>query len=187
MPAVHPPLEPLKPEFTIQSLSSEQLDQLQEATLNILENVGVRFPSEKALTVFEEHGAEVDWDKEIVKMSPELVRKALATAPRYFTMGARDPAFDLLDRVVSMRIAIDFSEDEDLRSLHGLPRFPSLVERYEAAIAPSTVSEVAFSLDDPEFVPEDVAWDPVFGEPSFPYSARNTSTGSMRALRRAGI
>jgi trimethylamine--corrinoid protein Co-methyltransferase len=95
MPIKRRPLEPLKPDFTIQCLATEQLDQLQEATLNILDKVGVRFPSEKALTILAEHGAEVDWDAEIVKMSPDLVRKALASVPRYFTMGARDPAFDL--------------------------------------------------------------------------------------------
>lgn len=102
LPVERPPIEPLKPEFTIQSLSNEQLDQLQEATLNILENVGVHFPSEKALTVFADHGAEVTWESQIVKMSPELVRKALATVPRYFTLGARDTAFDLgLEKNVS--------------------------------------------------------------------------------------
>jgi trimethylamine--corrinoid protein Co-methyltransferase len=102
MPTERPPIKPLKPDYTIQCLSDEQLDQLQEATLSILENVGVRFPSEKALTIFAEHGAEVDWDSEIVKMSPELVKAALATVPRFFTLGARDPAFDLhLEKNVS--------------------------------------------------------------------------------------
>lgn len=102
MPAERPPLQPLKPEYTIQCLSTGQLDQLQDATLNILEKVGVRFPSEKALAIFADHRAEVDWDAEIVKMSPDLVRKALATVPRFPTMGARDPAFDLhLEKNVS--------------------------------------------------------------------------------------
>jgi trimethylamine--corrinoid protein Co-methyltransferase len=95
MQSERPSIKPLKPDFTIQSLGSEQLHQLQEATLTILASVGVRFPSKKALTVFSEHGAEVDWDSEIVKMSADLVSKALSTVPRYFTLGARDPAFDL--------------------------------------------------------------------------------------------
>ena len=95
MLAERPPIEPLKPDFTIQCLGEEQLNSLQEATLHILEKVGVRFPSEKALTIFAEHGAEVDRESQIVKMSPELVRKALLTVPRYPIMGARDPAFDL--------------------------------------------------------------------------------------------
>jgi len=95
MPAERPVVEPLRPEFTIRSLSSDQLDQLQEATLTILVDVGVRFPSEKALSFFADHGADVDHEKQIVKMSPDLVRNALASVPRYPILGARDPAFDL--------------------------------------------------------------------------------------------
>ena len=78
--------------------------------------------------------------------------------------GRSDAALEFLDRLVSMRIAIDFREDEDLRSLHELPRFTALVDRYAAAIEPTTVGQVAFRLSDPEFVPEDVAWDPVSGD-----------------------
>jgi len=78
--------------------------------------------------------------------------------------GDNDAALDLLDRLITMRIAIDPTEDEDLRSLHELPRFTTLMGRYATAIAATVVSEVAFRLDDPEFVPEDVAWDPVSGD-----------------------
>ena len=90
-----PPIKPLRPHFTVQCLSVEQLDTLQEATFTILENVGVQFPSDKALTIFAEHGADVDWTTKVVRMSPDLVSKALSTVPRYFILGARDPAFDL--------------------------------------------------------------------------------------------
>ena len=78
--------------------------------------------------------------------------------------GNHDEALDLLDRLIRMRVAIDPTEDEDLKSLYELPRFRALVDRYAAAIEPTTVSEVAFRLDDPEFVPEDVAWDADSGD-----------------------
>ena len=73
----------------------EQLDNLQEATLHILENTGVQFPSEKALAIFAEHGAHVDHDTQIVKIPRDLVFKAMKRVPRYFTLGARNPEFDL--------------------------------------------------------------------------------------------
>ena len=60
-----------------------------------MESVGVRFPSHKALAIFAEHGAQVDWQKQIVYLKPDLVLKALSTAPRYFRMGARDASLDL--------------------------------------------------------------------------------------------
>jgi sugar lactone lactonase YvrE len=78
--------------------------------------------------------------------------------------GNSDDALDLLDRLITMKVAIDPTEDEDLMVLREMPRFSLLMDRYAAAIEPTTVSEVAFRLDDTEFVPEDVAWDPVSGD-----------------------
>jgi trimethylamine--corrinoid protein Co-methyltransferase len=91
----HPPLEPLRPAYRVQYLSDEQLNQLQEATLEILETVGVKFPSEKALAILDGHGAKVDKVAQTVKFPRELVFKAMKTVPRYFTMGARVPEYDL--------------------------------------------------------------------------------------------
>ncbi|MBN1453475.1 MAG: trimethylamine methyltransferase family protein [Anaerolineales bacterium] len=90
-----PPLEPLRPAYRIQYLTDEQLDQLQAATLEILETVGVKFPSEKALAILDGHGAQVDKATQIVKFPRELVFKAMKTVPRYFKMGARVLEYDL--------------------------------------------------------------------------------------------
>jgi trimethylamine--corrinoid protein Co-methyltransferase len=78
-----------------QVLSQSQLDTLKAGTLQILEDVGVLFPSQKALTIFADHGAEIDWDTQIVRIAPDLVVKALSTAPRSFILGGREPRFDL--------------------------------------------------------------------------------------------
>jgi trimethylamine--corrinoid protein Co-methyltransferase len=94
MSVERPPIEPIKPAFRLQSLSEEQLDQLQAATLQILEEVGVQFPSEKALAIFADHGAQVDRNTQTVKIPRDLVRKAMATVPRYFQVGAREPSCD---------------------------------------------------------------------------------------------
>lgn len=91
----YPPLEPIRSAYRLQYLTDEQLDQLQEATLDILENVGVKFPSEKALHVFQEHGAQVDLQTQIIKIKRDMVFNAMKTVPRYFVMGARLPQYDL--------------------------------------------------------------------------------------------
>ena len=78
------PLEPLRTTYRLRFLSDKQLDDLQSATLEIMESTGVKFPSQKALKIFAEHGAQVDWETQIVKLKPDLVFKALATVPRYF-------------------------------------------------------------------------------------------------------
>ena len=88
-------IEPIKTPYKLNFLDDQQLDNLQEATLSILENTGVQFPSEKALAIFAEHGANVDHETQIVKIPRDLVHKAMSTVPRYFTLGARNPDFDL--------------------------------------------------------------------------------------------
>lgn len=90
-----PALEPIRSAYRLQYLTDEQLDQLQEATLDILENVGVRFPSEKALRVFAEHGAQADHETQIVRIKRDMVFNAMKTVPRFFVMGARLPEYDL--------------------------------------------------------------------------------------------
>jgi trimethylamine--corrinoid protein Co-methyltransferase len=96
VPVERPPIEPIRPSagVRLQFLSGEQLEGMQEATLQILEQVGVKFPSEKALAIFADHGAEVDHQTQIVKLPRDLVCRAMSTVPRYFQLGARDPACD---------------------------------------------------------------------------------------------
>ena len=94
MSAARRTIEPIQTALEIQLLSDEQLDQIQDATLQILEDVGIKFPSKKALAVLAAHGAEVDHGTQIVKLSRDLVHRAMATVPRYFQVGARDPACD---------------------------------------------------------------------------------------------
>ncbi len=94
-----PPLEPIRPAYRVQFLDDEQLDRIQEATFHILETIGVKFPSSAALSILAEHGAEVDSATQIVKLPRDLVLRAMATVPRYFHLGGRDPScdFDLAD------------------------------------------------------------------------------------------
>jgi trimethylamine--corrinoid protein Co-methyltransferase len=96
-----PAIEPIRTAYRVQYLSNGQLGDLQGATLRILEDVGVKFPSEKALSIFADHGAEVDHDSQIVKIPRDLVFKAMSTVPRYFHVGARAPTceFDLAENV----------------------------------------------------------------------------------------
>jgi len=95
MTSNRPALEPLRSAYRLQYLTDEQLDKLQGATLDILENIGVKFMSEKALDILSSHGAQVDKSTQIVKMKRDLVHKAMKTVPRYFTLGARAPEYDL--------------------------------------------------------------------------------------------
>ena len=77
------------PDFKIQILTEEKLLCIQEATMEILENTGVKFPSIKALQILADSGADVDFNSQIAKLPQTLVTSALSSAPRSFTMGSR--------------------------------------------------------------------------------------------------
>ena len=59
-------IQPIRPKKHLEILNADELASIQTATLQLLEDVGVRFPSERALGIFAEHGAEVDKDSQIV-------------------------------------------------------------------------------------------------------------------------
>jgi trimethylamine--corrinoid protein Co-methyltransferase len=90
-----PPIEPLRPAFASAYHSAEQLDRLKQATLDILETVGVQFQSEKALGLLAEHGVRVDRAAQTAKFPPEIVLAAMTQAPRRFALGARDASCDI--------------------------------------------------------------------------------------------
>ena len=83
------------PTVTLGVLSAEDVRRLHAATLEVIETVGVRFPSERALDIWAAHGAAVDRATAIVRAPGELIEQALAAAPAEYPLGARDPALDL--------------------------------------------------------------------------------------------
>ena len=91
-----PNIEPICPKFDLKVLDGDELAAIKSATLHILEHAGIHFPSERALRVFAEHGAEVDTETQIVKMSPDLVLEAMGRAPRTYTLSGRADGTDLL-------------------------------------------------------------------------------------------
>ena len=91
-----PDIIPFYSPYTIEILTQSQLETLKNGTLTLLDEVGVHFPSKKALEIFSDHGARIDRDKEIVRLSPDLVKKAMSNAPRTFVLGGREERFDLL-------------------------------------------------------------------------------------------
>ena len=90
-----PPIQAIVPAYHIRVLNDQQLNQFRAGTLEILEEVGVHCPSDKALRIYAEHGAQVDFERRIVRLAPSVVLEAMSHAPRFYTMGARSAAFDL--------------------------------------------------------------------------------------------
>ena len=76
-----PDIKPIRPNRRCEVLSAGQVSEIKAATLHVLEHVGVHFPSQRALSVFAEHGARVDWETEVVRLTPDLVRRGHEPRP----------------------------------------------------------------------------------------------------------
>jgi trimethylamine--corrinoid protein Co-methyltransferase len=70
-------------------LSQEQVEQIHQASIKLLANVGVEFPYEEALAVFKRNGIKVDGKR--VFISEDQLMGALETVPKQFTIHARNP------------------------------------------------------------------------------------------------
>jgi trimethylamine---corrinoid protein Co-methyltransferase len=73
-------------------LTQEQIERIHEASLEILQEVGLKVRYAPARDVFAAHGCSVDGER--VKFPREVVEKYRKLAPPTFTFHGRDPKFD---------------------------------------------------------------------------------------------
>jgi trimethylamine--corrinoid protein Co-methyltransferase len=83
------------PKLKLEILTPAEVQRIHEATLEVIEKVGVRFPSQKALDIWEAHGAAVDRQTMVVRAKAALIEEALKTCPPAYTLAARNPSQDL--------------------------------------------------------------------------------------------
>src|SRR5688500_7312420 len=74
----------------LQVLSPEQLEPLHQASMHILENIGLDFMDPEALMIWEQAGARVDQKAQHVWLDRGLVLEAVSKAPPSFTWRARN-------------------------------------------------------------------------------------------------
>jgi trimethylamine--corrinoid protein Co-methyltransferase len=76
-------------------LRPEQVEAIHDASLRILEEIGMDFLHPEALEILGRAGAEVEPGGQRVRLDRGLVTEAVAQAPSEFTLHARNPAHDL--------------------------------------------------------------------------------------------
>jgi trimethylamine--corrinoid protein Co-methyltransferase len=74
-------------------LTDGEVNEIHQASLEVLERTGVVFKGDEALKVFGEHGAEVDGNR--VRLSPQLVERMVKQAPKEVVLHAKDPEWDV--------------------------------------------------------------------------------------------
>ena len=75
-------------------LTPEQVERVHEASLEILENVGLLVWNEKARDIFARHGCRVDAETQIVRFPRAVVERNRTLMPASFTFRGRDPQYD---------------------------------------------------------------------------------------------
>ena len=75
-------------------LTNEQVESVHEASLEILENVGMLVCNQEARQRFVKHGCWKDVGTEIIKFPRKVVEDFRQAAPPTFTFYGRDPKFD---------------------------------------------------------------------------------------------
>jgi trimethylamine--corrinoid protein Co-methyltransferase len=75
-------------------LTPEQVERIHEASIEILENVGLLVRNGKARAYFAKHGCRVDPDTEIITLPRAVVEHFRAAFPPTFTFHGRDPQYD---------------------------------------------------------------------------------------------
>lgn len=116
------PQLPLKanrnPYAPFEILSADHVEAIHEASLHILENLGIEVMSPHALSLFEQAGASVDHATQTVRLDRGLVADALKTTQSRFNLTPRNP-----DRVVRLGgDAINFTLVAGPPNVHDMER-----------------------------------------------------------------
>ncbi|WP_392887026.1 trimethylamine methyltransferase family protein [Eubacterium limosum] len=75
--------------FLYEPLTKQQIENVHQATLDVLEKCGAQMLSEEVRDIFKKHGATIEG--EIVKIPPALVNKAVGSAPGSFILEGAVP------------------------------------------------------------------------------------------------
>jgi trimethylamine--corrinoid protein Co-methyltransferase len=78
----YPPAEPL---------SADHVEAIHEASMTVLETMGIRVLHRGARELFAKAGADVDHGEQMVRLDRTLVADTIAQAPGEFTLRARNP------------------------------------------------------------------------------------------------
>jgi trimethylamine--corrinoid protein Co-methyltransferase len=132
------------PRLRLDILSNADIQRIHEATLSVIEKTGVRFPSIRALDIWEEHGATVDREKQIVKAPAELIQNALATAPPEYILAARSQDQDLYLDGNHVYVGTDGCGVEVIDLYSGERRGSTIQDVTDIAIVADYLPEIAF-------------------------------------------
>lgn len=82
--------------LSLNIINDEEVEDIHLGTLEVMEKTGIFVEYPEALEVFENGGAEVDYDTKIVKIPAWMVEESIRSAPARVVLYGRDPKHDLV-------------------------------------------------------------------------------------------
>ncbi len=132
------------PKLKLEILTPAEVKKIHDATLWIIEKVGVKFPSKRALDIWAENGADIDRERKIVKAKGELIESALKKCPPVYPLAARDPNQDLPLDGNHVFVGTDGCGVEVIDIQSGQRRISKLQDVVDIARIADATEEVAF-------------------------------------------
>lgn len=80
----------------IRYFCDDQIKKIHANAVNILESYGFMVEHRGALEMLKDSGAQVDFEKQVVKVKSDLVEKCMNSTVSRFLLGARDPSKDVV-------------------------------------------------------------------------------------------
>ena len=154
-PLAHIPWQKIENKMPpVERLGPEKMDKLHEASMHILEEIGIAFMDDEALDMWAAAGAIVDRETQMVRMGREMVLELVSKAPSEFTWRARNPEKTLF--IGRNRInfvphgGVVFAQDLDRG------RRPGVMEDYDNFLKIGQMCNVAHTMGTEIIVPHDV-------------------------------
>ena len=97
---------------------------------------------------------------ELAPLMPGNVRVVYNTAAAAAHLGDIPTAFEGLDALCNMGLVFDLGSDADFDSLHGTPRYEAALQCMTRNAQPITHAHLWRAIDEPDLLPEDIAYDP---------------------------
>ena len=139
---------------TLTMLGPEQVEQLHDASMRIVEEIGIAFMDGEALDLWAAAGADVDRHTQMVRMDRAMLLELVGHAPSSFTWRARNPARTVEVGGDCLLFAPNggtiFTHDNDLG------RRPGVMEDYDNFLRLVQMSNVLHVTGDQLVVPHDV-------------------------------
>jgi trimethylamine--corrinoid protein Co-methyltransferase len=153
-------IDPIAPQLHWDVLSQDDVERIHEATLRVLANTGVRFPSAHALDVLERNGCRVDRATSVARFPAAVVAEAVGWAPREYVLAGRDAAAD---------VVLDGRRSYLSNDASGV----FVRDPHSSELRPSTKQDVAQSARFIDALPElSFCWGPVVTSQDAPVPAR---------------